>query len=328
MMDREHRGVSMRTGFCAALLLAGVSLPTAVQAQAQGNVEVRVDRLEREMRAVQRRVFPGGAGATVDPQITTPDTIMPAPGTPSGSAVADLTARVSALETGVRSVTGQVEQTGFRLRQLEDAFAAYKTATDARLKALEGGASIAAAGAGPTPATTAAAGNTAASRPAAATPPATRPTARPAADPARAEAVAAIEKPATGDAAEDGYTYGFRLWDAKLYPEAAVALKTVADKYPKHRRASFAQNLLGRSYLDDGKPSLASLAFYDSYKKWPEGERAADSLFYLARALVTLKKPAADVCKVYDELTEVYGTKLSSSMKADVEKGRATQKCK
>lgn len=324
----EHRGVSMRMAMAAAMLLAGSALPGAAMAQAQASVEGRVDRLEREMRAVQRKVFPGGAGATVDPQITGPDVSTPAPGVPSNSAVADLTARVSALETGVRSVTGQVEQATYRLRQLEEAFAAYKSATDARIKALETGASVAAAGAAPTPATTASAGNTAPATRPAATPPATRPTAKPAADPARAAAVAAIEKPSTGDAAEDGYTYGYRLWSAKLYPEAAVALKAVADGYPKHRRASFAQNLLGRSYLDDGKPSLASLAFYDSYKKWPEGERAADSLFYLARALVTLKKPAADVCKVYDELTEVYGAKLSASTKADVEKGRAAQKCK
>ena len=37
----------------------------------------------------------------------------------------------------MRSVTGQVEQNGFRIRQLEDAFNAYKRTTDARLKALE-----------------------------------------------------------------------------------------------------------------------------------------------------------------------------------------------
>jgi hypothetical protein len=38
-------------------------------------------------------------------------------------------------------MTGQIEQNQFRLRQFEDGFAAYKTATDARLRALEGGAS-------------------------------------------------------------------------------------------------------------------------------------------------------------------------------------------
>lgn len=335
-INHQHRGVFMRRGLGAALLLAGVAVAPVASAQtATGGVEVRVDRLEREMRAVQRKVFPGGAGVTLEPQISAPETTAVSPGSPSGGALTDLTARVSALENGVRSVTGQVEQASYRIRQLEEAFAAYRTATDARLKTLEN-VGIVEGGAAPTPGATAAVGNTAPVRPATGTsPPATRPTTRPttpaantAADPERVAAVEAIDKPSTGDAAEDGYTYGFRLWTAKLYPEAAAALKPVADKFPKHRRASFAQNLLGRSYLDDGKPSLASLAFYDSYKKFPDGERAPDSLFYLAKSLVVLKKPAADVCKVYGELIDVYGTKISASMKADVEKGRAAQKCK
>jgi TolA-binding protein len=312
-------------------------MPVAAQTSRDG-IEGRVDRLEREMRAVQRKVFPGGAGMTVEPQITAPITATDLPGSPSSAPITDLTTRVSALESSVRTVTGQVEQTGFRLRQLEEAFTAYKRTTDARLKALEDTASGVAA----TP-SVAVTGDTSAGvsspaatprpttprpttpKPAATTPPAVIATA---ADPTRAAAVKAIDRPDTGDAAEDAYTYGFRLWTAKLYPEAEAALKPVADKYPKHRRASFAQNLLGRAYLDDGKPSLASLAFYDSYKKFPDGERAPDSLYYLAQSLVKLKKPAADVCKVYTELTDVYGTKLSAGMKADVAKGRAAQKCK
>ena len=310
----------MRILFGAALLLAGTG--TATLAQAQAGVEGRVDRLEREMRAVQRKVFPGGGGATVEPDITARPVEL-APGTPAGSALTDMTARVSALENGVRSVTGQVEQTSYRLRQLEDAFAAYKRTTDARLKALEDGATtIPSTGAAP------AAAIDPPAKPAATKPVAEKPAAAPAATNSRAALVKAVEKPDTGDAAEDGYLYGYRLWDAKLYPESIVALKAVADKYPKHRRASFAQNLLGRAYLDDGKPSLASLAFYDSYKKFPDGERAPDSLYYLAQALTALKKPSADICKVYGELTDVYGSKISASMKADVEKGRAAQKCK
>ncbi|MES2336969.1 MAG: tetratricopeptide repeat protein [Pseudomonadota bacterium] len=322
----------MRVILAAALAASAVG--TAIPATAQTAVEGRVDRLEREMRAVQRKVFPGGAGATVEPQITAPTSPVDLPGSPSSAPITDLTARVSALETSLRGMTGQVEQTGYRVRQLEDAFTAYKRATDARLKALEDRAAPAA-----DPATTAATGDTAPTaspprtvattpKPVTPKPVTTRPTTTAAADPARATAVAAIERPDSGDAAEDGYTYGFRLWTAKLYPEAEAALKTVADKYPKHRRASFAQNLLGRAYLDEGKPSLASLAFYDSYKRFPDGERAPDSLFYLAQALVKLKKPAADVCKVYTELTDVYGSKISAGMKADVEKGRAAQKCK
>jgi len=308
-----------------AAALAATALTTTAPAAAQSNVEGRVDRLEREMRAVQRKVFPGGA-TTIEPQITAPVSPAEVPGSPASAPITDLTARVSALEGSVRNVTGQVEQNGYRIRQLEEAFNAYKRATDDRLKALEDRA-------GPASAPTAVdvTGDTSAApnrppvrptRPAAtaATPPAADPAATPA-------ATAAVERPSTGDAAEDGYTYGYRLWQAKDYAAAERELKAVADKYPKHRRASFAQNLLGRAYLDEGKPSLASLAFYDSYKKFPDGERAPDSLYYLAQSLVKLKKPAADVCKVYAELTDVYGAKMTAGMKADVAKGRAAQKC-
>lgn len=321
----------MRLIFSAALLFAAIG--TSGSAAAQTAIEGRVDRLEREMRAVQRKVFPGGAGMTVEPQITAPVTAAELPGAPSSAPITDLTARLGALEASVRGVTGQVEQTDYRIRQLEDAFTAYKRTTDARLKALEDTASgVAAVPSVPVTGDTSAGVSSAAAapRPTAPRPATPRPasTQTAATEPARSDAATAVDKPSTGDAAEDAYTYGFRLWQAKAYPEAVAALKPVADKYPKHRRASFAQNLLGRAYLDDGKPSLASLAFYDSYKKFPDGERAPDSLFYLAQALVKLKKPAADVCKVYTELTDVYGTKISASMKADVEKGRAAQKCK
>ena len=145
---------------------------------------------------------------------------------------------------------------------------------------------------------------------------------------ARAEKLAAIERPKSGDPAEDGYLYGYRLWSAKLYPEARKELEAVATKYPQHRRASYAQNLLGRAYLDSGAPSLAAVAFYENYKKNPNGERAADSLYYLAQALTKLKKPSSEVCKVYGELTQLYGDGLSAEIKAGVAEGRAANKCK
>ena len=94
-----------------------------------------------------------------------------------------------------------------------------------------------------------------------------------------------------------------------------MQLKTVVEKYPNHRRASYAQNLLGRTYLDDGKPALASVAFYENYQKRPKGDRAPDSLAYLGQALIQLKKPK-DACKVYDEFGDVYGATASASILA------------
>lgn len=139
-------------------------------------------------------------------------------------------------------------------------------------------------------------------------------------------AVAAVERPSTGDAAADAYTYGFRLWDAKFLPEAQVQLKQTVETYGNSPVASRAHNLLGRAYLDDGKPALASVAFYENYQKRPKGDRAADSLTYLGEALIQLKKPA-DACKVYLELEDVYGATLRQELRDMMTKGRVRAKC-
>jgi len=313
----------MRNAFYAtsAVLLALVAAGGAPVA-AQTTVEGRVDRLEKEMRAVQRKVFP--AGTPLEPEITRPATPSVAPGTPASAPIADLTARVGALESQLASITGQVEETSFKLRQLEEAFNRYKAETDAKLAppAAEP-APAAAAPAAPKPI---AAASVDAPAPAAAKPATAKPAAPAPASEERKAAVAAIERPSSGNAADDAYSYGFRLWDAKFYPEAQAQLKATVEKYGDSAIASKAQNLLGRAYLDDGKPALASVAFYENYQKRPRGDRAADSLAYLGEALIQLKKPA-DACKVYQELEQVYGANLSASLKAMMTKGRATAKC-
>src|SRR3546814_13643331 len=135
-------------------------------------------------------------------------------------------------------------------------------------------------------------------------------------------AVSAVERPDTGDAAEDDYIDGYRVGEAKFYPEAEAQLKRVVEKYSSHRRASFPQNLLGRAYLDEGKPALASVAFYENYQKRPKGARAPDSLAYLGQALIQLKKPS-DAFKVYNVFDDMYGATASGGLKDVVAKGRA-----
>ncbi|WP_394646850.1 YbgF trimerization domain-containing protein, partial [uncultured Sphingomonas sp.] len=237
------------TKFLLGTAIAAI-LATPALAQRDAPLDARVGKLESEMRAVQRKVFPGGAGAMVEPQIApSPPITVEAEGVPASGAITDLTARVTSLEQQLASMTGQIEQNQYRLRQLEEQFNDYRKATDAKLAA----------------------------PPPAATP--VQPVGGPdvtvpeAPEPAGGSA-ANVTKPSTGDGAEDGYLYGYRLWEAKRYGEAVTALKKVVADFPKSRRASYAQNLIGRAYLDDGKPSLASIAFYDNYKKFPDGERA------------------------------------------------------
>ena len=306
------------------VLLAGAAICVAAPAFAQSGLEGRVGRLESEMRAVQRKVFPGnGLPPSVEPQITAAPPPGREIGSPATAPLADLTQRVNLLEQQVTNLTGQVEQTQYRMRQLEEQFTAYRKETDAKI----------AGGAGAAPV---AGGIGGGEEPGAAPPPGRKPTTPPPApaapaqagkDPARAGRLAAIEKPNTSQPDEDDYIYGYRLWNAKLYPEAVTQLKKVVADYPRSRRASYAQYLIGRTYLDDGKPSLASIAFYDNYKKMPDGERAPESLYYLGQSLMKLNKPA-DACKVYGELGDVYGAKISTQMRGDIERARTAAKCK
>lgn len=304
---------------CSTLVLAApVSAQTAP-------LDSRVGKLEKEMRAVQRKVFPGGNEQFFEPEIAPPSEASDPAGNPASTPITDLTARVTALEGQLATMTGQIEQNEFKLRQLETRL----NALDGRLKAIEPAPEPAAEtvstpsslGAG----TPVAAPAAAPAKPATAKPEVPKPGAK--VDAARAERIAAIEKPATGDAADDEYVYGYRLWEAKLYPEAQAQLEKVVSKYPKHRRASFAQNLLGRAYLDEGKPGLAAKAFFENYQTMPRGERAPESLYYLGQSLTRMKK-AADACKAYAEFDAVYGATASEALKANVAKAKTDAKCK
>ncbi len=297
-------------------LFGSAALMIATPSVAQDtSVEGRVVKLEKEMRAVQREVFPNGAGKFFEPEI------KPADGTPvttssSSTAVADLLARVDALEGQLATLTGQVEQQGNSMRSVES-----------RLKALE-----AATQPQPLPA---AAVTPAAAAPIAAAPAAPRPTPKPtatapaAAKPtaARTAAVAKIERPITGDGFEDGYSYGYRLWEASFYPEAQVTLDETVKKFPKHKRISYARNLLGRAWLDDKKPATAVKIFYDNYKNEPRGDRASDSLFYLGSALTDLGK-TAEACEAFGELAKAYPDAATGRLADRVAAGRTRAKCK
>ncbi|UVO55346.1 hypothetical protein [Sphingomonas sp. SUN039] len=323
-----------RAAAVIALLLTGVATAGIAQT-ATGQLDLRVGKLEKEMKAVQRTVFP--QGAPVQPDLSAAPTSTTSAGNPASAPLSDLTTRVDTLEKSLSALTGTSEQNGYRIKQLEDALAKVQ----ARLATLEGsGATSGTSSTSGVPATGGPASSVtpvlaaASTTPKPVTPkpvaPATKPAVTPApakADPARKAAVAAVEVPATGDAEEDAYSYGFRLYTAKFYPEAQAKLKEFTAKYPvTAKRWSYAQNLLGRAYLDEGKPALASVAFYDNYQKAPRGDRAADSLAWLGQALVKLKKPA-DACKVFDELNDVYAAKLTADQKARAAKGRADAKC-
>ena len=302
---------------CLALALAGTAMSAPAHAQSDG--EVRIKKLEAEVRALQRKVFPGSDGKYFEAEIARPTvTSAVGPAMDAPGPVNDLTGRIDAVEGALARITAQSEENANRMGKLE-----------ARLTALEGGATAPAAVVLPSasPAAAAAAakspsitGSLAANTAAMTSTPAAKPSA------ARLAAVAAIERPVSGDKAEDDYLYGYRLWEAKFYPEAAQQLKATVDKYPRGKRISHARNLLGRAYLDDAKPGTAAHVFLQNYQADKAGDRAADSLLYLAVAMTRLKETQR-ACVALAEFADMYAAEAAGRLANQYATAKSAVKC-
>ena len=327
----------------AAAAIAAVPAPGFGQDTAD---DTRLRKIEAEVRALQRKVFPGGDGKMFEPQIAAGSpqgsTAQPTIGVipPATTPVTDILVRLDALEAQLQALTARSEEQAYTLAQLE-----------LRLAALEGGtAPIAAAPVGtpaagrvaattttPPPAMTASAPAAVAPRPAA--PAATRPaTATPAPAPAptstlasapsaeRLAAVQAIAKPQTADPGDDEYSYGFRLWSAQLYPEARQQLTKFVEQYPNHARISFGRNLLGRAFLDDKMPKEAATWFLKNYQADKNGDRAPDSLLYLGVSMIAMKDTKR-ACIALAEFAETYPLIASGRLASDYQAQRAKVTC-
>ncbi len=290
----------------AALIAALLALgPAPASAQQAATPEQRIQRLERQLEQMQRRVFPRGrpadtAGFADDPAATQ-------------SSVVNLNERLNSLERQLAEILRQTEENGNRIQTVEAEFGRARTEQDRRLRELE--TFVASAAAQPQPAVT---------QPAPATPnTGTRPTASLTPTPTPSTNGPAI---AAADPGEDAYSEGFRLWQSGQYDQAITALRAFTSAFPKHRRVSWANNLVGRSMLDNGPPRAAAEALLANYRSNPSGERAPDSLYYLGQALLKLGQPT-QACNAYSELEEVYGARLRDELKRLLPAAKTEARC-
>ena len=305
-----------------AVLLAGAALvlvPASAHAQRQAPAtpEQRIDRLEKQIQQVQRQVFPKGrpantAGFADDPAATQ-------------SSVVNLDQRLDALEKQVSDLIRQSEENGNRLRTIETGIGQLKTDQDQRIAAIEQRLSEA-----PPPASTASEVAPVTTAPAKGKPATSKTPPKKTAETEPAPAAggpAATDTAATAtDPGEEAYSQGFRLWQAGQYDQAIEALKAFTAAYPKHRRVSYANNLIGRSLLSKGENRDAAAIFLANYRGNPGGERAADSLYYLGQAAMQLGQPG-QACKVYAEFDAIYGTKARADLRKQVSDGKAQAQC-
>ena len=290
-------GTRLGFGVAIAALLALGMAPALAQ---QASPEQRIERLERQLRQVQRQVFPRGqpaetAGLSDEPAATQ-------------SSVRTLDARLNGLERQLADILRQSEENGNRLTVMQAEIARLKTEQDERLNALERAGAATPAPLVATPP---------AAAPSTASPPATRPS-----------TTAAAPAPPAGanDPGELAYDEGFQLWRAGKFDEAITSLRAFSSSFPKHRRASWANNLAGRALLDKGEPRAAAEALLANYRGNPKGERAADSLYYLGQALMQLKQ-AEQACKAYEELEAVYGATMRDELKRLLPPAKSSARC-
>ena len=333
-------GKLARRGSAFGALLA-VLLGTAAPALAQTapgspEAEARLRKIEAEVRALQRQVFPGSDGKFFTPEVTQGTAPRVTTGVPASTPVSDLLTRMESVEAQLSRLTAQNEETANRVAQLEAKFAALTpapVAAPAVSSAPEAAVVPASAPAVP-PAAAVTTLTPSAPQPAPARPAVTAARPLPAAKPAvpvkptpqRLAAVQKIEKPATGNAADDEYSYGYRLWEAKFYPEAEQQLQLYVSKYPRDAKISYGRNLLGRAFLDDGKPREAGAWFVQNYQADKKGARAADSLLGLAEAMRQLKDTSR-ACIALAEFGEVYPREALTRLKAQYDGVRAGVKC-
>jgi TolA-binding protein len=299
------------TALAASAAIALVPVSSALAQRQPPSPEQRIQRLERQVEEMQRRVFPKGkpadtAGFADDPAATQ-------------SSVMSLDQRLDALERQLADMLRQSEENGNRLRNLEAGINQLKTSDDQRIQALEQRMNDAAAAATAVPQSQEAV--TVPSTSPKGKPPQPKP---PAAAPQKMTEEASAA-PAT-DPGDDADTEGCHLGEAGKYDDAISSLRSFVKAYPKHRRVSYANNLIGRALLDKGQPRDAASALLANYRGNPGGERAPDSLYYLGQALMQLGQPA-QACKAYGELDAVYGAKIRPDLKSLETDAKAKANC-
>jgi len=283
--------------------LALLAITPAAAQRRPPTPEQRIERLEKQVRQVQKQVFPKGqpadtAGFSDDPAATQ-------------ESVNSLSGRLDAIERQLAEIVRQSEENGNRVAVMEAELARLRADQDRRLRALE-----------TAPATDQPAAGEQTEQ-AEAPPPAPRPKV----EGAKAESGPAELIPTSvNDPAEAAYDEGFQLWNGGKYDAAIKSLQAFAKKYPSHRRTSWAYNLAGRAMLDKGQPRAAAEALLANYRRDPKGERAQDSLFYLGQALLKLGQPG-QACKAYEELEEVYSGNVRAPLKAALPGAKAEAKC-
>ncbi|WP_138379067.1 tol-pal system protein YbgF [Luteithermobacter gelatinilyticus] len=271
--------ISLRLG--AALTIGGLAglmvLVSTGGTMAAPSLEKRIDILEKQLRAVQRKVFT--PGSMFEDQQGAPQSPAAAPVASQGRAVvANLEARVAQMETQLRQLTGQVEETNHRLNKLIQRLDLLSDDYEFRLSELEKGK-----GQGAASGSAAGTGGAASSPNLAAVP------------------SGGTQPLLPGGTVREQYDYAYGLVTRGDYIRAEAALQEFLRLYPQDELAGNAKYWLGQTYYARGMFTEATRTFLEGYDQYPKSQKAPAFLLKIGMSLYALGEKK-DACEAYREL--------------------------
>ena len=278
-----------------AVLLLALAAPAG--AQETGDVRAlqdRLQRLDRELNAVQQQVYRGGSRPPATPAAA------PAPTEAQNAAAAGLSMRINQFQSDLRSTTGQIEEINFSVGDMRKRIDKLVSDLDTRLAALE---------------------KAFAERPPQVAGAATPAVARP--PQAKAEPPKHVKLPK--GTPKEQYEYAFDFLKKTDYPAAESALKQFVNAHPQDPLAVNAQYWLAETFFVRNNFSDAAAQFLTGYQKYPKSPKAPDYLYKLGVSLAKLNK-SKEACAAFARFQSEYPT-ATGALKGRVADERHRLKC-
>ncbi|WP_321394157.1 tol-pal system protein YbgF [Emcibacter sp.] len=275
-------------GVLSAFLIAAISICSPVQAE---SLEKKVEILEKQLRAVQRKVFTPGSYFEQDGAASGQQATAPSP--QSGVLLADMEARVTQIETQMRQLTGQIEESNYRITQLTNRLETLVKDYEFRLSELEGG------GKGASPAAVAAAPVDS--------------------KPAATSAGGSLLPKGTE---KEQYDFAYGLVTKGDYTGAERALSEFLKQHPDHALAGNAKYWLGQTYYVRGMYTDATRTFLEGYNDYPQHAKAPGFLLKIGMSLNAMGEKN-DACEAYRELSARFPDSTENKNRRQAEEKKA-----
>jgi tol-pal system protein YbgF len=329
-----------RLALCAGLTLLALTTLAPVARAQQDNRDIRplldrIDRLERDINLLQRQVYRGGTGNA------------PVPAAQPGDANTALNfeMRMSRVEDQVRTMTGQIGETSYRIEQIRQNLEKLQSDIEFRFSQTERGGSTGSAGMGalapmtaPQPTSPPPPQQTSQNAPLQLRPPSaanagtdsqqlgSQPhvlgmirvpegqelggaaSSNPILGPSSAQAATppVSASAVTGAGTpQDQYNAAFSLLRQARYEDAEQALRGFVQHYPKDTLAPAAQYWLGETFYVRKDYANAAAAFADGYERYPKSPKGADFLLKLGMSLANAGQKD-NACRAYQRLDRDY----------------------